>query len=151
MGILSIVLIVIWASMILTGIYGLVKGYFYGEQDKVKKHEPNAYRKWIKLSSVFVILCGVINVVWIIWSVCMIILSIFPGIITLIGELIGILVPVNTVYLLLIFLLYCMTFYLFLKISKHNEEIIKLNYEIANLKKEISKKKLRRIIKLVIA
>ena len=63
MGILSIVLIVIWASMILTGIYGLVKGYFYGEQDKVKKHEPNAYRKWIKLSSVFVILCGVINVV----------------------------------------------------------------------------------------
>lgn len=80
-------------------------------------------------------------IVWIIWSVCMIILSIFPGIIALIGELIGILVPVNTVYLLLIFLLYCMTFYLFLKISKHNEEIIKLNYEIANLKKEKSKKK----------
>lgn len=80
-------------------------------------------------------------VVWIIWSICMIILSIFPRVVTVIGELIGVFAPVNTVYLLLIFLLYCMTFYLFLKISKHNEEIIKLNYEIANLKKDKSNKK----------
>lgn len=79
-------------------------------------------------------------VVWIIWSICMIVISIFPGIVTSIGKLIGIATPVNTVYLLLIFLLYCMTFYLFLKISKHNEEIIKLNYEIANLKEKTKKK-----------
>ena len=72
-------------------------------------------------------------VVWIIWSICMIVISIFPGIVSAIGKLIGIATPVNAVYLLLIFLLYCMTFYLFLKISKHNEEIIKLNYEISNL------------------
>lgn len=80
-------------------------------------------------------------VVWIIWSICMIVLSIFPSIIALIGELIGIFAPTNTVYLLLIFLLYCMTFYLFLKISKHNEEIVKLNYEISNLKNKLTKKK----------
>lgn len=75
-------------------------------------------------------------VVWIIWSICMIVISVFPGIVSTIGKLIGVVTPVNTVYLLLIFLLYCMTFYLFLKISRHNEEIIKLNYEIANLKKD---------------
>lgn len=78
-------------------------------------------------------------IVWVIWSVCMIVISVFPGIISSIGSLIGIQVPVNTVYLLLIFLLYCMTFYLFLKISKHNEEIIKLNYEISVLKSKKNK------------
>lgn len=45
--------------------------------------------------------------------------------------------PVNTVFLINIFLLYCFTFYVYLKLSKHNEEIINLNYEIANLKKQI--------------
>lgn len=80
-------------------------------------------------------------VIWIIWSICMIIISVFPSIINTLGELIGIFAPTNTVFLMLIFLLYCMTFYLFLKISKHNEEIVKLNYEIANLKKQILEKK----------
>lgn len=74
------------------------------------------------------------SVVWIIWSICMIVISIFPEIVSAIGKMLGIAATVNTVYLLLIFLLYCMTFYLFLKISKHNEEIIKLNYEISVLK-----------------
>lgn len=64
MGIFSIILIVIWALMIVEGIYGLVKGYFFHEQEKVKKHEPNAYHKWIRLSSVLIIICGVLCVLW---------------------------------------------------------------------------------------
>ena len=36
-----------------------------------------------------------------------------------------------------IFLLYCLTFYVFLKLSKQGEEIINLNYEIASLKKKV--------------
>lgn len=63
MGILSIILIVIWATTIFNGIYGLAKGYFYREQEKAKQHEPKAYQKWIRFSSVFLILCGVINVI----------------------------------------------------------------------------------------
>ena len=63
MGIFSIILIILWLSVIADGIFALVKGYFPREQDKVKKHEPNAYRKWIRFSSIFVILCGVINVI----------------------------------------------------------------------------------------
>lgn len=62
--IFSIILIIIWASIIFNGIYGIIKGYFYGEKEKAKKHEPIAYRKWIKLSSVFLIICGILNVIW---------------------------------------------------------------------------------------
>ena len=64
MGLFSIIIIVLWASVIFEGIYGIVKGYFYREQEKVKKHEPNAYRKWVRLSSVFITICGVLNVIW---------------------------------------------------------------------------------------
>ena len=64
MGIVSIILIVIWLSFILEGVYGIVKGYFYHEQNKVDKHDPDAYRKWVRLSSVFCMICGVLNAIW---------------------------------------------------------------------------------------
>ena len=61
---LTIILVIVWASIIFQGIYGLVKGSFYHEQkDEAKKHEPNAYRKWVRISSVFITLCGIINVI----------------------------------------------------------------------------------------
>lgn len=75
--------------------------------------------------------------IWILWSISMIVLSIFPGIAMWIGHILGIQVASNTIFLITIFLLYCLTFYLFLSISKHNEEIIKLNYEISSLKKKV--------------
>ena len=64
MGIVSIALIVMWAVVICNGIFALVKGYFYREQEKAKKHEPNAYRKWIRISGVLLIICGVLNIIW---------------------------------------------------------------------------------------
>lgn len=62
---LSIILIIIWAMTIFYGIYGIVKGHFYREQEKAgKQHEPNAYHRWVRLSSVFMLICGVLNVIW---------------------------------------------------------------------------------------
>lgn len=63
MGILDVVLIILWATTIFDGVFGIVKGYFYREKEKVNKHDPVAYRKWIRLSGVFLILCGVINII----------------------------------------------------------------------------------------
>lgn len=76
-------------------------------------------------------------IIWVIWSLAMIIISIFPSIIYSISNLLGFEKPVNAIFLLMIFLLYCLSFYLFVSISKHNDEILNLNYEIATLKKKI--------------
>ena len=48
--------------------------------------------------------------------------------------------PVNAVFLIMIALLYGLTFYVYVMISKHNEEIIKLTYEISSLKKQLEEK-----------
>ena len=75
--------------------------------------------------------------IWILWSLGMIFISLFPGVITVVGHILGIQVESNAVFLITIFLLYCLTFYLYLRISKHNEQIVNLNYEISSLKKKI--------------
>lgn len=76
---------------------------------------------------------------WIIWGIGTVIISVFPQIIYFVTDIIGIQVPVNTVFLIMIFLLYCMLFYAYTKLSKHNDNLIDLNYEIATLKKKIEK------------
>lgn len=75
--------------------------------------------------------------VWIIWGTMMVLFAMFPGIIVTIGDLAGVQVASNTVFLIFIFVLYCMTFYVYMKLSKHNEDIVNLNYEIANLKRRV--------------
>ena len=79
--------------------------------------------------------------VWIMWSLGMIFISIFPQAIVFVGNLLGIQLASNAVFLMTIFLLYCLTFYLFLRISKHNEQIVDLNYEISTLKKTVEEMK----------
>lgn len=83
------------------------------------------------------------SVIWIIFCLFLILIAIFPGIVSSLSKLIGIQVPSNMIFLFVIFFLLCLIFYLYIKISKHNDEIIKLDYEIAKLKKEVedSKKK----------
>ena len=74
--------------------------------------------------------------VWILWAIGMVIISLFPGIVARITRILGIQTQSNAVFLITIFLLYCLTFYLYLRISRHNENMVNLNYEIAALKKE---------------
>lgn len=77
------------------------------------------------------------SMIWIIWGCTLVIISIFPQIVFFVGDLLRIEIASNTVFLIMIFLLYCLSYYIYLQISKHNEEIITLDYEIANLKKKI--------------
>lgn len=78
------------------------------------------------------------SVIWIIWGISLVILSLFPSIISWASDVLSIATPTNTLFLIMIFFLYCLTLYIYLKISKHNEEIIALNYEIAVLKKKVT-------------
>ena len=75
--------------------------------------------------------------VWIMWAIRMVIISLFPQIVAKVARLLGIQTQSNAVFLITIFLLYCLTFYLYLRISRHNEDIVNLNYEIASLRKKL--------------
>ena len=79
------------------------------------------------------------SIIWIIWSLILIIVSVFPSIIYFISNVIGFEKPVNAIFAITIFSLLCFVFYLYKKISKQNEEIIKLNYEISKIKHKSTK------------
>lgn len=79
-------------------------------------------------------------IVWVLWGIVMLILSVYPKIIDNISILLGIAVPVNTVFLIFIFLLYLMSFYLFSKVSNLSTEIKNLTYQLSVLKKNIEDK-----------
>lgn len=81
------------------------------------------------------------SIVWILWALLSLLMSIFPETFYGLSDLLGIQMPVNTVFLIMITLLYGLTFYVYIMISKHNEEIIKLTYEISILKKHLEDKK----------
>ena len=55
--------------------------------------------------------------IWIIFGLLLIIIAIFPQIIYFVGNLIGILSPMNTLFMISIFGLLCLVFYLFTKIT----------------------------------
>ena len=77
------------------------------------------------------------SMIWIVLALIISVISIFPGIMYKVSEIVGFEKPVNAIFLIMIFLLYCLSFYIYLKISRHNEDIINLNYELASLKKRI--------------
>lgn len=81
------------------------------------------------------------SIVWILWSLLSLVMSIFPSTFYELTHLLGIEMAVNGVFLIMIALLYGLTFYVYVMISKHNTEIIKLTYEISSLKKQIEDKK----------
>ena len=76
-------------------------------------------------------------IVWIIWSIVIMILSIFPQIIEIIARLLHIATPALAILFVFIFLAYIISYYLFINASISNNKINKLIYEISLLKKEI--------------
>lgn len=78
--------------------------------------------------------------VWIIWGLGMVALVLFPSIGYKVRDLLKIEMLSNAIFFVNIFFLYCLTFYIYIIISKHNEEIIRLNYEISFLKKKLEDK-----------
>ena len=77
------------------------------------------------------------SIVWLLWALMSLTMSVFPDIFYGLSDLLGIQLPVNTVFLIMTALLYALTFYVYITISKHNEEIVKLTYEISSLRKEL--------------
>ena len=80
------------------------------------------------------------SIVWILWALLSLIMAIFPQTFYELSHLLGIEMPVNAVFLIMIALLYGLTFYVYIMISKHNSEIIKLTYEVSSLKKQLEEK-----------
>ena len=81
------------------------------------------------------------SIVWLLWALLSLAMAIFPESFYSLSKLLGIQLPVNTVFLIMTALLYALTFYVYIMISKHNEEIIRLTYQIALLKKELDELK----------
>ena len=81
------------------------------------------------------------SIVWILWALLSIMMAIFPEIFFTLSDILSIQIPVNTVFLIMIALLYALVFYVYIMITKHNEEIVKLTYEIASLKKQLEEYK----------
>lgn len=76
---------------------------------------------------------------WIVFSLAMILLAIFPEVVYFFTSLIGIDAPVNGIYLVIIFIMLVMIFGLYMKISKLEIKINKLTETIAIEKKKNEK------------
>lgn len=74
--------------------------------------------------------------IWIIWGLGLILISLFPQIVDFAGNIIGISTPINTIFLIMIFLLYILLFFLFVKISILEQKTKELIHIVALLKKE---------------
>ena len=84
------------------------------------------------------------SIAWLLWALLILLMVIFPDAFYELSHLIGIEMPVNAVFLVMIGLLYALVFYVYVMISKHNDEIIKLTYHISVLQKELDKIKKKR-------
>ena len=77
------------------------------------------------------------SIVWILWSLLSLLMAVFPESFYKISHLLSIQMPVNIVFLIMTALLYALTFNVYITISKHNKEIVRLTYEISVLRKEL--------------
>ena len=77
------------------------------------------------------------TIIWILWGLVLIVFSLFPQLFDVISSICGIATPTSTVFLVFIFLCYAMTYYVYIRISTMNNEIKKLTYEVADLRKQI--------------
>lgn len=68
---------------------------------------------------------------WIIFSLLLLIVSIFPGIAYKLSDMLGFMAPVNFVFLFIIFLLIIHSFYLTQKLSKTENMVQSLTEELA--------------------
>lgn len=61
--------------------------------------------------------------IWIVWGVGVILIAFFPEIITWLGGLMGIYSQLNTIFFVMLAILYMLVFYLFVKISILEEKL----------------------------
>ncbi len=73
---------------------------------------------------------------WIIWGLGVILIALVPETVYEISGLLGIQSPMNTLFLFMIFFLYCLVFYLYIKISIMDEKIKNLIQHVSLKDKE---------------
>ena len=60
----SIVFVAVGLVLVFDGIYAAVTGTQYANRNKPIKHEPTAYRTWVKVSGVCIAIAGVATIAW---------------------------------------------------------------------------------------
>ena len=60
---------------------------------------------------------------WVLWSLGVVFIAFFPEIITRISHILGIAAPINTVFLIMTFLLYVLVFFAYIKLSLVEEKL----------------------------
>lgn len=80
------------------------------------------------------------TMLWMIFSLTILILALFPNITVVFSEIIGIEVPVNALFLFFIFIEMVINLFLAIETSKLNNKIITLTQEIAILKEKTGEK-----------
>ena len=70
-------------------------------------------------------------VFWSLFSGALLAISVFPGVITWLAQIFGFMSPANLVFLIIIFILIVQMFSMTIKLSKLNQQIVKLVQELA--------------------
>lgn len=60
---------------------------------------------------------------WVLWSLGVVFIAFFPEIITWLSHILGIAAPMNTIFLVMIFLLYALVFFAYVKMSLTEEKL----------------------------
>ncbi|MCF0110077.1 MAG: DUF2304 domain-containing protein [Erysipelotrichaceae bacterium] len=55
--------------------------------------------------------------IWILWGLGLVVIGLFPQIMEIIANILGIENVSNTIFIIMIFVLYCLSFFLFIKVS----------------------------------
>lgn len=83
-------------------------------------------------------------VIWVLWSLGLVLISVFPEIVYGLTTLLGIISPMNSLFLIMVFILYLLVFFLYLKISILEDKLSSLTQHMgireAEQKAETEKK-----------
>lgn len=79
-------------------------------------------------------------VVWVLFALALIIMSIFPQLPGVIANALGITTVINAIFLLVIFFLCCLVYFLYTKVSLLEEKQKNLIHELALFEKSLKKK-----------
>ena len=80
-------------------------------------------------------------VLWITLSACILVIGIWPGIAVAAGNWIGFQSASNFTFLIMIAVLFLLSYYSYLRISNLNDQVKKLNYKIAAMQKMLDERK----------
>ena len=111
---------------------------------------PTSLRVILIGSSLFVLVYVIYNsiktkmniryaILWILWAIVVFVLGLFPAWALKVAQTMGFVTVYNFIFVVMIAILFGFSYYSYVKMSKMDEELKKLNYAIAVLNKERSK------------